>query len=308
MAVRVYPGYSAGVHDRSRSSQARCLAAALLAALGVLGCSERLVIPPADRTFARASERLERTTDRVDASGAPPRERALFLQAEGLYRYRYADVRGNAAIVAEAAAAATDLPIVQSFAGSLDLVDVRLRSADAAVHLWESFLERYPTSPLRPLTLYRLGFAYRSVSVDGLPRSSGDDAFDELAKLEAPEDIAAAAREARTVRWKSKTTAARLSILPGLGQFYVDEPVAGSIRLAIALAAAAAVIGPAIVAASRPSELTWAHDWPLLATSAGGLVVLSFDYTSSYEAATRSVVHSNEAEEAKFEDSHPSAP
>ena len=284
------------------------LAAATVA--GTSACGGSALVRDDDATFARASARLVRATEEVDASGAPAAERALFLQAEAFYRYRFAsEARGGAAMTAEAAAAITDFPALQSLAGSLDLADLRLRSADAAVQLWETFLRRYPRSVLRPLTLYRLGWAYRSVSISGLPRDSGDAAFDELSSVSGIEPSwIPIVQDARRVHWKSKDAAARWSLVPGLGQIYAGQRAGGALSLGIALAAAAAIVIPLVIGAERSSDLTWKHDWPLLATGIGGVVVLSIDYTTSYEAATRGVVHWNEQKEATFEDSHPEAP
>jgi hypothetical protein len=281
----------------------------VLVVAGAMGCSSSALVRPDDPTFARSAAKLEQTAADVEASGAPARERVLFLQAEAMYRYRFTvGSRGAAAVVAEAAGAITDFPVFQSLAGSLDLVDLRMRSADAAVQLWESFLLRYPESKLRPLALYRLGFAYRNVSATGLPRESGDEAWRDLCLRCAPPRLADAVTAARTIRWRSKETAAKWSIVPGLGQFYVDNPVGGSVRLAVALAATTAIVVPAVIGLTRSSELTWGNDWPLLVSAVSGLVVLSFDYTSSYEDAMRGVVKWNEREEAKFEDEHPDAP
>jgi hypothetical protein len=282
--------------------------AAVVAVGACSACSAPALIPASDPAFARASERLERTTGRLDASGATPRERALFLQAEAMYRYRFEGARSRSAVATEALAAATDLPILQSFSGSLDLADLRVRSADAAIQLWETFAARYPTSALRPFALYRLGFAYRSAGIAGLPRASGDEAWDELSRGPAQADLVAAQASARGLGWKSKSAAAAWSLVPGLGQFYVGEPFSGSIRVGVALAAAAAIVVPAVIAASRASDLRWGRDWPLLASSAAGLIVLSFDYTSSYEDAMRGVVRWNERVEQEFEDAHPDAP
>jgi hypothetical protein len=290
------------------SSTLPSVVAVFAIATATTACSAPVVIPAQEPTFARATERLERTIDRVDASGASPRERALFLQAEAMYRYRFEGERSRSAVAAEAVAAATDLPILQSFSGSLDLADLRFRSVDGAVQLWETFAARHPTSPLRPLALYRLGFAYRSTGIDGLPRNSGDDAWDELARGPAQADLVAAQAAARGLVWKSKAAAAAWSLVPGLGQFYVGEPVSGAVRLVVALAAATAIVVPAVIAASRPGDLSWGHDWPLLVSSAAGLIVLSFDYTTAYEDAMRGVVRWNERVEQRFEDAHPEAP
>jgi hypothetical protein len=276
---------------------------------GSTGCTTSALIPDGDATQARAMDRLERTATTVTTSGAPVREQLAFLQAESLYRYRFSpEKRGAASVAAEAAAAATDLPILQSLSGTLDVMDLRLRSADGAVQLWETFLRRHPQSTLKPLALYRLGFAYRNTIASGLPRDSGDEAFDELARLGGPAPLLNAAAEARCASWKSKQAAATWSLVPGLGQFYVHEYGSGVARLAVALASAAAIIVPLIVAADRASDLTWKHDWPLLVSGTAGLVVLSFDYTSSYEDALRGAVQWNEREEAKFEDEHPQVP
>lgn len=273
------------------------------------GCARSALIEPSDVTFARATARMERTIAEVDATDASPTERALFVMAEGLYRYRFeAGARGGAAFAAEAAAAVTDFPALQSLAGSLDLADLRVRAVDGAVQVWETLLRRDPHSPLRPLILYRLGWAYRNVGASGLPRDSGDEAFDELLRLDPPPPFVTLVPDARAVATKSKGTAAAWSLVPGLGQMYVGKPVSGSIRLAIALAATAAIVTPIVVALNRSSELSWGNDWPLLAVGVGGLIVLSIDYTSSYEDAMRGVVDWNERAEAAFEDSHPQAP
>ena len=274
------------------------------------GCGQSSVlIRPDDPVFKRASERLERTTAEVERSGAAPAERALFLQAESFYRYRFeSPPRGRLSFLAEAAAAITDFPALQSLAGSLDILDLRLRSSDAAVQLWETFNLRYPDSPLRALALYRLGWAYRSTGASGLPRDSGDEAFAELAKLVPPPPFADLVPAAQAVSWKSKSTAASWSLVPGLGQMYVREYGSGATRLAVALAAAAAILTPIAIGLHRGSDLTLSHDWPLLGVGLAGLVVLSIDYTDSYQDAARGVVDWNERAEAAFEDAHPAAP
>jgi hypothetical protein len=76
----------------------------------------------------------------------------------------------------------------------------------------------------------------------------------------------------------------------------------------IALAAVTAVAVPLYLGYRRGSDLSWSHDWPLLATGVGGLIVLSIDYTRSYEDAMRGVVQWNERAEAAFEDRHAEAP
>jgi hypothetical protein len=272
-------------------------------------CGSSVLVEANDATFDRAQQRLQNTTAVVEALAPSREERALFLQGESLYQYRYAPrPRGGLRYVAEAAAAVTDFPALQAFAGSVDLVDLRLRAADSAVQLWETLILRHPHSALRPLTLYRLGWAYRTSGVTGLPRESGDEAFDALAAEAPGTPLAALAREAKAVPFKKKSTAAGLSLVPGLGQLYVGEKLSGATRLAVALAALAAIAIPVYVAFEHRADLTWRHDWPLLATSVGGLVVLSIDYTSSYQDAMRGVVLWNERAEAAFQDGHPGAP
>ncbi|HXT97467.1 MAG TPA: hypothetical protein VN853_14290 [Polyangia bacterium] len=296
-------------------SEPRC-ALVLAVGLGVVaggltsaGCASTVLISSADATYVRAQRRLENTAGRVEALGVPRDERVLFMQAEGFYQYRYALAsRGTLAAVGEFAAAATDFPALQSFAGSLDLFDLRLRSTDAAIQLWETLLSQKPKTALRPLALYRLGWAYPSSDVLGLPRESGSDAFAALVAENPNTPLASLAKEAEGVHLKKKSAAAAWSLVPGWGQFYVGRPWSGTVRLSIALASLAAVVVPTVVAYDRRAELTWSHDWPLLATSLAGLFVLSFDYTASYEDAMRGVVEWNERAESEFERRHPEAP
>jgi hypothetical protein len=283
--------------------------AAALFVLLLGGCATGVLVRADDAAFARAEARLERTTGLVGALAAPAPERTLFLQAEGFYRYRFTPPPRRAiSYVAEVAAAVTDFPALQSLAGSLDLLDLRLRADDAAIQLWETLLERDPTTALRSLTLYRLGWAYRTRGAAGFPRETGDEAFDALAREAPGTPLALLALDARRVVWKSKGAAAAWSIVPGLGQLYVGEKASGAARLAIALAAIAAIAIPVVVGYQRRSDLTWHRDWPLLATGLGGLIGLSIDYTSSYEDAMRGVVEWNERAERAFEDSHSDAP
>jgi hypothetical protein len=272
-------------------------------------CSTSALIQKNDPAFSEAQQRLVRTAKIVDELKAPSAERTLFLQAESFYRYRYEPPsRGAESYFAEAAAAITDFPGFQSLAGSFDLLDLRYRAPDSAVQLWESLLTHYPQTSLKPFALYRLGWAYRSAGAKGLPRQSPDLAFDELIKNQPASTLATLAQEAKTVPWKSKETATARSLIPGLGQMYVGETHSGLIRLGVAIAALAAIMVPIYTAAHRGDALTWNNDWPLLATGLGGLIVLSFDYTSSYEDAMHGVVKWNESAEAEFNRTHPMAP
>jgi hypothetical protein len=282
---------------------------ALLAALTASACASSVLVRHDDSTFREAQQRLARTGETVERDNPPVAEKWLFLQGESLYQYRYSPPpRGALTYFAQAAAAAADFPALQAFAGSLDLLDLRLRTYDGAVHLWETLLDQYPATRLRPLTLYRLGWAYRSRGAAGFPRGAGDEAFDLLVKEQPGSPLAALAKEARSTRWKSKDTATGLSIVPGLGQFYVGERWSGVARLAVALAAVAMVVAPTVIAYQRRTDLTWKRDWPLLATGVGGLIILSIDYTTAYQDALRGVVLYNERVESEFTRRHPDAP
>lgn len=276
--------------------------------LAANGCASSVIVRGDDQDFLRATARLGRTQELVAATGAPADEQTRFLQAEGFYRYRFAfPERGVGAHLAQAGAVFAELPVLQALAGALDLQDLRLRSYDGAVQLWESLLAARPASKLRPLTLYRLGWAYRSGGVSGLPRESGDEAFDQLI-AQSPSPLASLAREAKSVQWKSKRLATELSLLPGAGQVYAGEKANGAVRMLVAFAAAAAVLVPIGIAYQRRNDLSWGNDWPLVATSLAGLFALSIDYTISYQDALRAVVQFNERQEKSFEDRHPDAP
>jgi hypothetical protein len=283
--------------------------AVVAACLALSACSSSVLVRPDDPTFARATTRLQATAARVEALPAPPAEKTLFLQAEAFYRYRFAPPpRGAMSYLAEIAATATEFPALLSLAGSLDLLNLRLRASDASVQLWETLLANHPTTSLRPLTLYRLGWGYRNLGAAGMPRGSGDEAFDVLVTEAKGTPLANLALEAKAVPWKSKDTAAAWSMLPGLGQFYVGEKLSGTVRVAIALASLAAIVVPLYIGYQRREDLTWERDWPLLATGIGGLIVINIDYTRSFEDAMRGVVQWNERAEAAFEDAHPDAP
>jgi hypothetical protein len=282
---------------------------ALAAYVGAGGCGHSRLVRRDDPVLDDAQRRLARTAVTVDAVQASAADRQLFMQAEGFYGYRFEPPPRNvASTIAVVAAAVTDLPAFQALAGSLDLIDLRLRGADGAIHLWETMLARNPGSALKPLALYRLGWAYRNAGASGLPRESGDAAFDELAAVAPGSPLAALAAAARHEPWKSKDTATGLSLIPGLGQFYLGHTLSGTIRLTVGLGSVAMIAVPIYVAYQRRQELSWAHDWPLLVTGLGGLILLSVDYTVSYQDAMRGVVEFNERVEADFEVRHPEAP
>lgn len=278
-------------------------------ALVLAGCASSVLIAPDDQTFLSAQQHFAATAAAVDREQPPTDERWLFLQAEGLYRYRFEPPkRGFLPYLAQGAAAVIDFPALQSLAASLDLADLRLRMYDGSIQLWETLLQRRPQSRLRPLILYRLGWAYRSAGAAGLPRESGDQAFDALITEFPQTPLATAARAAKGTPWKSKDTATGLSLLPGLGQIYVGEKMNGALRLAVAVVSLAAIVVPIYVAYDRRSDLSWRRDWPLLAIGGGGLIMLSIDYTAAYQDALRGVVQFNEKSENEFAARHPEAP
>jgi hypothetical protein len=283
-------------------------AAIVLAGCLVAGCGGSVLIARDDPGYRRAIAHYQRTRQLVAAALAPDEDQAIFLQAEGLFRYRFAPPgRSVGSYLAQAAASLIDLPVLESLAGSLDLYSLRLRANDGAVQLWETLLERSPSSPLRPLALYRLGWAYRSAIASGFP-GSADGAFDELVAKHADSPLAAVATAAKAVTWKSQGTATAWSIVPGFGQIYAGETGNGVVRFGVALAAATALIVPSVLAYRRGRELSFGHDWPLLAVAIGGATVLAIDYSSSYADAQRAVLELNEAREAAFEDATPAAP
>lgn len=280
----------------------------------LFGCAEActstpLILRTHDAAFMRSQGRMIRIARYVDQQNAAEPERNLFLQAEGLYDYRFAFPSRNVwSYLAEVAAAVTDFPAFQSLAGMLDLASFRLKTYDGAVHLWETLLFQHPQTSLRPLTLYRLGWAYRSTGVKGFPRRSGNEAFDLLVRDYPNSPLALLAVEAKAVRWKSKRTATAFSLVPGLGQMYVGEYGDGVARLGIALASLALVIAPSYIAYERRQDLSWGRDWPLLTTGVFGLVILSLDYTAAVQDVMQEVVEFNERREDEFNERHPDAP
>jgi len=274
----------------------------------VAGCGRSVLIHGDDLTYLRAIEHFKRTRQAVTASLAPEDDQAIFLQAEGLFRYRFAPPgRSVGSYLAQITASIIDLPVLDSLAGSLDLDLLRLRASDGAVQLWESLLARNPSTPLRPLALYRLGWAYRNLIASDFPGTS-EQAFDEITSKYHDSPVAPFAAEARKVAWKSQASATAWSIIPGLGQMYVGEYGNGTIRLTIGLAAVAMIVVPSAIAYQRRNDLSWHNDWPLILTGVAGVTILTSDYSSSYQDAQRAVLEFNERHEAEFENSHPAAP
>lgn len=308
IALRAPSAVSQGVSRGSSRLIAIGSTALVAAALALAACSHSVLIRSDDTAYRRAIEHYQRTRQLVAETLAPDDDQAMFLQAEGLYRYRFAPPgRSVGSYLAQTAASTIDLPVLDSLAGALDLYSLRLRTYDGAIQLWESLLLHSSATPLRPLTLYRLGWAYRCSLASGLPGSS-DDAFNELIAGHAGTPLAALAIEAKRVPWKSQGAATAWSIVPGLGQMYAGEVGNGAVRLAVALVATAMVVVPSALAYDRRHDLSWSRDWPLLASGIGGAILLTSDYSSSYQDALRAVVEYNERREAEFEDRHAAAP
>jgi hypothetical protein len=280
----------------------------LVLAASLSACAPSVLVHRDDDTYRRAIGHFQHVRDLVAASLAPDDEQLMFLQAEALFRYRFAIPSHSAASeLAETAAAVTNLPVFESLASSLDLVTLRLRSVDGAVQLWETLLDRDPKTPLRALADYQLGWAYRNAIAAGFPRDT-DRAFDDLASCCKDSPLTPFAAEAKRVPWKSQARAAVWSLVPGLGQMYVGNYGSGAVRLAIALATTAMIATPAAIAFERRGDLSWGHDWPLLLTAAIGATLLAIDYSSSYQDAMRGVLEYNERREDAFEAAHPEAP
>jgi tetratricopeptide (TPR) repeat protein len=286
--------------------------ALLLVLFAVGACSSSALIRRDDATYARGLAHLERSTTLVETSGAPPGQRAMFLQAESLYRYRFElGPRGVGNYLVQSLAVASEFAPLQALAASAGMFELRLRVYDGAVQLWESLLERHPDTALRPLALYRLGWAYRSIGASGFPRDEGTEAFDELVARYPTSPLAPLALEAKGVPWKSQDTALAWSAVPGLGQFYAGERLNGAVRLTAALACAAMIVVPSVLLYRRVDDrdkLVFAQDWPYVVTPFVGIILLNVVYTTAYQDAIRAAVDFNERAEAAFESRHPEAP
>jgi len=264
-------------------------AAALLAA----GCAPSPLLRPDDATFAAADVRFAAVSESILGQAGPRKldaQEALFLRAEALYDYRFALTRGGTAssYLAQLAAAATDFAPFTVVAASGGLFELRLRAYDGAAQLYEAFLERYPSSRLRPLALYRLGWAYRSRYTEGFPRGP-DEALAQLEREFPHSPLATLVPDARATPWKSQDTAALWSLLPGAGQIYVGETGNGLARLTIASAFAALAIVPLVVLVKNHSV-----EWLPIVLSTAGFIGLQVSYTAALQDAQRGVLNFNE--------------
>jgi len=275
-----------------------------LVSFNITSCSKTSVlIPSNDKTFTNAQTHFQNIKKIIDKINSPLPQSMLFLQAESFYDYRFTPIKKNKTkYLAEALSAITDFPGFQSLAGSLDMQDLRFRASDSAIQLWETLLQKYPNTKLKPLTLYQLGWAYRNIGTQGLPRSS-NKAFNELIKSKPNSNLAILAKDAKKIPYKLKEKASFYSIIPGMGQIYLGENKSGWSRFGIALASLIAIATPIYNAQHGHHNSTSS-----VALGLGGLIVLSFDFTNSYEDAMQGVVKWNEKAEYKFQRSHPTAP
>jgi TM2 domain-containing membrane protein YozV len=237
------------------------------------------------------------------ASGSASPDSTLFLQAESFYRYRF-DWPATAArsYLAQALATTLEFAPLVAMASQNGMLDLRLRTYDGAAQLYEAMLSRYPTSRLRPLALYRLGWAYRCASAEGFSGTT-DRAFKGIMADPTAGDLGPLAAEAVRVPWKSQDKAIAWSIIPGAGQIYTGKTWNGIGRLTIALAFTSAIVVPAVIVARNR-----ALDWKSVTVATVGIVGLQVTYTTAYQAAQRDALDFNERQEAAFEDAHPNAP
>lgn len=274
--------------------------------LAACGCTPSLLIPPGDATFNHAQARYARGVA-VALSGtvraAPSPDQALLLQADAFDRYRFNLLPPNGeAMAVQIAAATTDFAPLDFLAASSEIGNLRIQAYNAAAQLYETLLARDPASPLAPLALYRLGWAYRCVSMGGFPRDS-EGAFRALLKSAPDSPLAGLARDALNVPYKTLGKATAWSILPGAGQMYVGEWGQGWLRLGVA-----AGFGGLALAPLTSMLVQGRLDWLGVALSSLGLVGLEVTYTTAYQDAERATLDYNEAHEAAFETAHPGAP
>ncbi len=268
------------------------------------GCATTGPVQSGDPTFAAAERHLAGSAARLRTAQTLSPDEVLFVQAESLYFYRFSLERGRStqSYAAQAAAALADFAPLAVLSASQGLLDLRLRTYDGAAQLYTTLASRYPDSPLRPLALYRLGWACRNTSGDAFPCSSRA-ALETLAREDPGSPLAPLAADALRVPARSLDRATAWSILPGAGQIYVGEVLNGTVRLSVGAAFGALALVPVIVMLREHR-----FRWGLSALSAAGGIGLQVTYTTSYQDAQRAVLEFNERQEAAFEAEHPLAP
>lgn len=266
------------------------------------GCATASRPPLADDAkFTAAEQHLADSVNRLAAPTTLAPDEVLFLQAESFYFYR-TELRGPGAgsYLAQAAAAFTDFAALNVLAASQGPLELRLRAYDGAARLYSTLSTRYPESALRPMALYRLGWACRSASDESC---GSDESFQALWRAYPGSALAERAREAARVPSKSLGAATAWSILPGAGQLYVGEVLNGTVRLSVAAGFGALTLVPIITMVSERK-----FGWLPTALSFLGLVGLQVTYTTSYQDAQRAVLDFNERQEAAFEAAHAGPP
>lgn len=280
------------------------------------GCAPSPLIRKDDPIYRHSLSRLSSDLGMLSGFGSPdslhgkpvmrepdPLEEALFLQAEAFYHYRL-EMRspGALSMTTQALAASTDFAPLSVWAASSEINQLRMLSYNGAVQLYEDFLSRYPESPLAPLVLYRLGWAYRSISIRGFPGNPRQP-LEVILNRFPQSPLAPFAKELLTIPFKTQENAAAWSIIPGAGQIYIGETANGMVRFSIAAAfASAALLPPIFMIKNRQL------DWPGLLLSATGFIGLQVSYTFAFQDAQRGAVLFNEAKEKGFEERHPNAP
>ncbi len=257
-----------------------------------------------DPKFAAAEQRLRESAERITAPRALAPDEVLFLQAESFYDYRSELKRRRSAwsYFAQSAAAFTDFAPLTVIAASQGSFDLRLRAYDGAARLYDTLASRYPLSGLRPLALYRLGWACRSTSEQGYPCRSAES-FDALAREYPASPLASLVPDALRAPHRSLDRATAWSLLPGAGQIYAGEALNGAVRLSVAAGFSALTLVP-IVGMVQSRKVGWLPT----ALSLLGIVGLQVTYTTSYQDAQRAVLDFNERQEAAFEAAHPATP
>ena len=273
------------------------------AALLAVACARSPLIRPDDAEFRDAQQRLAATQEQARRDASSPAESALFLQAESFYRYRWSisSLHDGRSYALQTVAAALDFGPFSALASTNGVGDLRLQAYDGAAQLYEAHLAAYPHGGLAPLSLWRLGWAYRAGQSEGFPRNT-DDVFAELIKRNDPL-LSPLAAEARATPWRSQDTAVALSILPGLGQIYAGETLNGIVRMVLAAGFATLFAVPLIQAVNQDSL-----GWKRIAWSTAGFIGLQVIYTTSFQDAQRAALDFDEREEAAFMAAHPQAP
>jgi len=230
----------------------------------------------------------------------PPRStRKESSAASDVYKRQHQSTR---ALATKVIAAATDFAPISVWAASTEINQLRMQSYNGATQLWETMLLKFPNSQLKPLTLYRLGWSYRNVSIDGFPRND-IDVLDALTNEYPSSPYTPLAKEMMSLPFKTQNKAAAWSLLPGAGQMYVGDWKLGVLNFSIASGFAAMAVIPAITMVNNKKL-----DWLGLGMTTVGIIGLQVTYTVSCEDAQRRAIKFNENQEREFEIHHPIAP